>query len=304
MTSASGLRPPTARPAPLLVRTWREFLGDHCELLAASIAYHVLFSLVPLMTLALAVTGYALRDPLARETLFTTMLQSMPLGAETVFDSIRAVSEQRGALSLIGFAGLLAASAGMFGAIRSALNIAWDAESHPGFLQSRLLDLACVGGLAVLTAASLGGAFLLHGVQSLDSLSGSALLLPPRIGAALAGIGIPALLSFSAFLLLYRRVPNVRHRTSDVLPAALFATVLFELGKHGFALYATRLTHYSSLYGVVGAVMLFMLWTYVSSLILLLGAEFGSELEKGRHKRAVGEPPWISPSYPSPFRRA
>src|SRR5438874_8286938 len=117
----------------------------------------------------------------------------MPVGAETLFESIRAVSEQRGALSAIGFAGLFFASLGMFGAIRSALNIAWDAESHPGFLRSRLLDLACVGGLAVLVLGSLVGAFLLHGLQTLDTLSGSALLLPPRVGFVLAGIAVPAL---------------------------------------------------------------------------------------------------------------
>src|SRR5437764_6021845 len=145
------------------------------------------------MTLTLAIMGYLLRDTAAREAVYGYLVQAMPVGAVAVFESIRAVSDQRGALSAIGIVGLCFASLGMFGAIRSALDIAWDAESHPGFLRSRLLDLACVGGLAVLVLGSLVGAFLVHGLQSLNTLSGSALLLSPRVGFVLAGIGVPAL---------------------------------------------------------------------------------------------------------------
>src|SRR2546423_15459793 len=57
MTSAAGLPKPPIRTASLAARVWREFQVDHCTLLAASIAYHVLFSLVPLMTLTLAIMG-------------------------------------------------------------------------------------------------------------------------------------------------------------------------------------------------------------------------------------------------------
>src|SRR5436853_773844 len=92
MTSAAGLPKPPTRPASLAARVWREFEVDHCTLLAASIAYHVLFSLVPLMTLTLAIMGYLLRDTAAREAVYGYLVQAMPVGAVAVFESIRAVS--------------------------------------------------------------------------------------------------------------------------------------------------------------------------------------------------------------------
>ena len=75
------------------------------------------------------------------------------------------------------------------------------------------------------------------------------------------------------------------------LSAALLATVLFELSKHGFAFYVSHFNSFQAVYGVLGGVMLFMLWTYIASIILLIGAEFASEVKKGRHPRLIGGEP-------------
>lgn len=289
------------RSGSLVSRTWHEFSDDHCSLLAAGIAYYVLFSIIPLVTLMIAIFGIVMRDPQSQQAVLNRILQAIPLGQNVVSDSIRSASAQSGTLSLIGLIGLVWASGGMFGAIRSALNIAWGVEPRHGFVRQQLLDVGALLGLGILMLVSMMGTLLVHFLQTLSLHGGTALSGPTRTLFTAVGILLPAAISFVMFLLIYRKVPNVEHRTSGVWPGALLATVLFELSKHGFAFYVSHFSSYQAIYGLLGGVMLFMLWTYLASIILLIGAEFASEFEKGRHERLpVSEP--LAPSMYAPAK--
>jgi membrane protein len=276
----------------LLGRTWREFGEDHCTLLAAAISYHVLFAFIPLIAFLIAIFGLIVRDPASQQSAADRVLQLLPIQAGSgangnlILDSIRSVSQQSGALTLIGLLGLIWSSSGIFGTIRSALNIAWRVKAKRGFIVDALLDIGAVLGLGLLFAASLAGTILMH---SLQTMSQSATQSGPIF--MVLGLALPAVVSFIAFLLLYRYVPNVRHGIGDVWPGAVLAAVLFEIIKHGFALYVAHFNRYQALYGALGAVMLFMLWTYLSSIILLIGAEFAAAFEAGRHGRPIPEEP-------------
>ncbi len=88
---------------------------------------------------------------------------------------------------------------------------------------------------------------------------------------------MPAFFSFFVFAFLYRYVPNVRTSLQTLWPGVVVATVLFEVLKNGFSLYVAYFTSYDLAYGTLGGVLLFMLWTYLSASILLLGAELAVE---------------------------
>ena len=163
----------------------------------------------------------------------------------------------------------------------AALNIVWDVEPHHGFLRQRLLDLGAGSKLGILMVASIAGTILIHFLQTLSLQSGTVLSARLQAVFTVAGVLLPAAISFVAFLLIYREVPNRRHPTSDVWPGALLATALFELSKHGFAFYVSHFNSYQAVYGVLGGLMLFMLWVYLAAIILLIGAEFASEFAKG-----------------------
>jgi membrane protein len=276
----------------LLGRTWREFGENHCTLLAAAISYHVLFSFIPLITFLIAILGLIVRDPASQQSAADRVLQLLPIQAGSgangnlILDSIRSVSRQSGTLTVIGLLGLIWSSSGIFGTIRSALNIAWHVKAKRGFIVDALLDIGAVLGLGLLFAASLAGTIFMH---SLQTMSQSATQSGPIL--MVLGLALPAVVSFIAFLLLYRYVPNVRHGVGDVWPGAALAAILFEIIKHGFALYVAHFNRYQALYGALGAVMLFMLWTYLSSVILLIGAEFASEFEAGRRGRPLPAEP-------------
>ena len=272
----------------LVTRTWREFGEDHCSLLAAAIAYYVLFSFIPLVTLILAVFGFVMRNPQSQQNTVDGILRVMPLGQSLISDSIRTVSAQSGTLTVIGLLGLIWASAGMFGAVRSALDIAWNVPTRHGFIRQKVVDLGAMFGLGILMVISMAGTILVHFVQTLNLLSGTPFAGSLAAVFTVVALLLPAVFSFAAFLLTYRKVPNVQHRTSDVWPGALLATILFELSKHGFAFYVAHFNRYQAVYGALGGVMLFMLWTYLSAMILLIGAEFASEFEKGHRKEPAG----------------
>jgi len=275
-------------PFSTLGRAWREFGDDHCSLLAGAISYHVLFAIIPLMTLLLAILGMFVRDPASQQAMTERVLPlASGLGSNNlVLASLRAISSQTQTLTIIGVLGLIWSSAGIFGTLRSALDIAWDVTSKRSFIADTLLNLGALIGLAVLFALSLGGTIFLSMLQTPRTLSIPLVSGLSQPVLTVLGYALPALFTFIAFLVLYRYIPDVRHGVGDVVGGALLATVLFEALKFGFAWYVAHMSRYQSLYGALGGVMLFMLWTYLSALVMLFGAEIAAESEHA-HTHAV-----------------
>ena len=290
-----------SNPFSVLGRGWRGFGDDHCTLLAAGIAYHVLFAFIPLITLLIAVFGFVVRDPGAQQSAADRVLQLLPMQAGTgdnnlILTTIRSVSAQSGTLTLIGVLGLIWSSAGIIGTVRDSLNIVWGVTTKRSFLAGALFDMGGVIGLGLLFALSLGGTIFLHGLQTSPLLAGTV-----AGGAGLKLVELlayvaPALISWLAFTLIYRYVPHVEHGVGDVIVGALFAAVLFELCKHGFAWYVSHFNRYQVLYGALGGVMLFMLWTYLSALVMLFGAEIAAESEPLEGTAVLHKTPAISHS--------
>jgi len=264
----------------LLQRTAQEFMSDRCPEMAAAIAYNVLFSMLPVIALMVAAIGFFLRVPEVRESVVDQLLMNVPLTGGIVVDSVRAVSTASGTLTIAGAALLLWAGMGLFGTLRHALNITWGVKSRHNLFRQRLKDLSAMLVAGLLLAASVGGTSLLFSLRDFAMP-----LLGPyaRVFAILWGgvFGVfPFLITFAVFSMLYRYVPSVDHRFEDIWPGALAATVLFEIAKHGFAFYVANFSRYELLYGALGAVMLFLLWVYVSALILLAGAELAAEWKR------------------------
>jgi len=271
--------------ATVMRRTAREFASDRCPQMAAAIAYHVLFSVIPVVALLVAVFGFVIRVPQIQQRVLEGILANVPLKAGLVIDSLRAVSGASAPLTVLGVIGLLWPAVGLFGTIRDALNVAWGIRRGRGIVRQHLLDLGSVFGLVLLLAISLGGTVALHAMRNVSVMVVGG--YSPRFEFLwdIAALAFPAAVTFVAFLFLYRYVPNVRHGFRDVWPGALMAAILFEAGKHAFTWYVANWSQVEVLYGALGTVMLFLLWIYVSAMILLVGAEFASVLEELMRRR-------------------
>ena len=272
----------------LVVRTLQEMSDDDATHMAAGVAYYALFSIFPLLLGLIAIVSYL--DVLESETVrteITDFVTDYLPGSEDMIDSnVESANRLQGALGVFAILGLIWSGSAIFGAVARAVNRAWDVHKDRPLLVSKPRQLVMALGVGVLFMLSLSAATFARVAGHLSESN------VPGVGFLVEAIGVVLLqgssfvLSLCIFLLIYKFMPNTRTYWGYIWPGALLAAVLFELAKNAFILFLDRIATFESVYGSLGPVIALLLWTYVSSLILILGAELSSEY--GRLRRGVG----------------
>lgn len=265
-------------------RSVEEFFDDNCTQMAAAISYYVLFSLFPLLIFLVGVLGLFLQNSALQQEIIDGVLDLLPLtedeGRDDVTEAVQGVAGVgSGALGAFGLIGMAWSGSNMFGIIRRSINTAYDLEKQRPFVQQKLLDLTMVMGMGFFFLASVVATTLLRTVRAYSSdiaVLGD-FAESTGLGWDAASYLIPFGLSFVAFTVMYWVVPATKVRPQDVWLGALVAAVLFEVGKIGFTVYLENFGSYDVVYGSLGAVATFLFWIYISSIILLFGAEVASE---------------------------
>ncbi|HXF52213.1 MAG TPA: YihY/virulence factor BrkB family protein [Dehalococcoidia bacterium] len=280
--------------------TYRRHTRHQASLLAAGVAYYVLFSIIPLAILVTAVGSVVLRDPEVRDRLIDEIVAALPLsedeGRSAVADAIEGVKRSSPPLSALGLLGTAYGALGMFGAIRRALNDIWEVapEKRPSFLRQRLADAATLAALGLLALASVAASGTLRGLQE----TSSDLLGPFSNSANLLWLAVPyvfpAAVSFATFLAIYRLLPASHPSLRDAWPGAALAAIGFEVLKNGFTLYVANFNAYDVVYGTLGGVLLFLFFTYLTANLLLIGGAVSAELAA---LRAEPQPAHATPSW-------
>ena len=287
----------------LAQRSIAEFIADHCPQYAAAIAYHVLFSLFPLAIVLAAIFGIVVSATGTRADVVDTIVNYIPLsesGDQQLRKLLEGATGNLSALGLVGLVGLVYAASGMMAAIRLALNQAWDVTQFRPFLRGKLIDLALLLVTAVLALCSLGATIA---VRTAGHVAG-------RIGVDLGsgwvgwllGLIVPLVLGFGVVLFLYRVVPASEVRLADAWPGALLVASIWVVLENLFAVYVEHFGNYNAVYGSLGAVIAFMFFVYLTSLVFLLGAEVASEWPRVRERIARGETPEEGPPLPQQLR--
>jgi len=272
----------------LAKRSLAEFFEDHCPQLAASISYHVLFSIFPLAIVVAGATSLVVHATGSRGQLVDSIVRNLPLsasGSDQLRNLLLGATSNAAGLGLLGVLGLVYSASGMMAAIRAALNQAWDVADVRPLLRGKLIDLALVFLVATLGLASLALTIALRFVEHLTVLAGLGWLL------WLASIGVPLVVAFGVLLFLYRVVPATEVRVRETWPAALLVAVLLVAVENLFALYIGHFANYNAVYGSLGAIIAFMFFVYLASQLFLLGAEVASEWPRVRRTLERGETP-------------
>jgi membrane protein len=272
----------------LLRKTYARFNEHEGPRIAGSISFFVLFSATPSIALLVISIGWAIHDTHEQAHLLGHMLEVLPVGSTQnrafLLKAVGAVKDASAGLSVLGIIGMMWSTLGMFSAARWGLDRALGIRARRSFAGVRLRDIAVAMGIWLLLLLSAVGTAAIHVAMGHSEIPAGSLPGGPDPAWATVQWTMPALLSFGAFLFLYWYVPDVSSRFRDVVPAAILATLLFELSKYAFGLYVSVISSHSPLYGVLGGILGFMLWVYVCSSILLLGAEFAWVY---RHRRAA-----------------
>lgn len=248
----------------IVKRTVKEFRDDNVALVAAGMTFYALLAFFPGLTAFVALYGLFAEVSDAREQLAALRGVLPPeilgfIGEQMV----RVAGAQTGGLTWTFATGLLVALWSANGAAKACflgLNIAYEETEKRGFVRLTATSLAFTIGGLVLVVSTL------------------AMNLAPGLGWLRWIALIPA--AVFAVALLYRYGPSRDPaRWRWVSWGAGLTTLVWVLGSAAFSLYLSRFAHYDRTYGPLGAVMGFVMWTYLSSLILLAGAELNAEIE-------------------------
>ncbi len=265
-----------AVPLAVGLAAWRafiRFLNSDNLTYASSISYYALLSLFPLFLLLFSILGMATADEDARLAVFNFVLRYFPRQFDFITAQVDAFRQQRVQLGLFASLLMVWSALGVFGAVTTAVNYAWRVERQPNYFKHKLVaflmllasGVLLLAALTLISAGSIVGARwfagVLDAVPALDWLRG----LWARWASTLLFIIVTGLIFYF--------VPNTNKvRFRDVWPGAIIAGLLWRMALKGFAWYVHDLSRFS-VHGTIAGVVVFLLWVYVSSVVLLYGVE-------------------------------
>ncbi len=264
-----------------LLTAWRacvEFIEDRGHRDAAQIAFFAVLSFVPLAMLLVGGFGLFFDDGDVRERVVRAIFDNVPLSREADRDrlerSVLDALSRAGSIGPLSLLLLVAAATGVMGALRHAINQAWDIHTRPPLLRRKALDLALVSLATVLLLFSLSQTAARRAADAIDEEEGGDV-----VSVLLDALGdvLPFLFTAAVVLFLYRVLPSPRPRVREIWPGAVVAAALVSIARGGLELYFEEFADLGALYGSLGALMALLLFVYAVSLILVFGAEYASE---------------------------
>ena len=253
------------------------FNQDHCAQAAASLTFTTLLSLVPMITIALTMfSAFPVFDDFSVQIKSYLLSNMMPDKAGSIISNyMQQFAESASRLTAVGITFLAVTAMSMMLTIDKTFNVIWRV-SRPRPLLKRLVVYWAILTLApLLVGASLSLTSWLVGLSMGYAKS------IPFFGVGVLKI-LPTLFTTLAFALLFRLIPNRYVPLRHALIGAVVAAVLFEAMNRGFAHYVSHFPTYKLVYGAFASVPIFLMWIYLSWLIILLGAVIAASLSHWR----------------------
>jgi membrane protein len=262
---------------------------------ASSIAYYALLSLFPFLLLALSILGGVTVPYAEGSKVLDFVFRYFPAEFPFVEQQLKALQTSNVRVGIAGALLLIWAAMGVFGAVTSAINHAWGVERQPSYLKHKLVSfimLVCASVLLVV------GLLLVSAITITSSLwFAQALARAPGL-EVLQGLilrwSTTALFVFNTGLVYYF-VPNAKVHFRDVWIGAFLAGFMWRGALELFSWYVRDSSRFDAIHGQIGGVVVFLLWVYLSAVILLFGADVSAAYARLRRHR-----PDEIPAAPSP----
>ena len=261
---------------------------------AASIAYYSLLSLFPFFLLAFSILGGVAGTESERAAILGFVLRYFPAQFEFVTNQLDALQQARVRLGVAGSIVMMWAAMGVFGAVTSAVNHAWGVEKQPTFFKHKLIALVMMTASGLLL---LVGLLLVSAINVVEATWFAGVMARAPALEVLSSVAVkfaPTLLFIIVVGLVFYFVPNAKVRFRDVWVGAVLTGLLWRLALAGFSFYVRDLSRFS-VHGSIAAVVVFLVWVYVSSVIFLYGAEVTAAYARLRRHR-----PDTIPAAPAP----
>ena len=269
----------------LVARTAREVRADNCLNLAAQLAFYFFLALFPALLFLVALISFLPVNGLLDG--ITSMLARIAPGdvIEIVQDQILKIAhDKNGSLLTLGMLGTIWSMSSGLDAIISTLNEAYDIEEGRPWWQVKATAIGLTLSLAAFIVISM--ALLIVG----PTLIAAWFNLGPAFTMVWNVARWPIVFALTAFgiAIIYYYAPDTEQEWIWITPGSVLATFLWIATSVGFKFYVTNFSSYNATYGAIGGVIVLMLWFYVSSLAVLIGAELNAEIE---HASPYGKEP-------------
>jgi membrane protein len=279
--------PSDARPAPhwrprdivsIVTQSVTAWFDHNASSLGAALAFYTLFSVAPILIIAVAIAGYVFGADSA-QTEVLAQLQALvgDAGAAAIRELLASAhySDKKGLAAAIGIVTLVVGATSVFAELQNALERIWQTPRPTRevgwwrFARGRVLSFGMVLGVGFLLLVSLVASAALAAFGSWLGTSIPALEIVLPVLDVLFSFAMTVLL----FALIYKYIPRERIPWGDVWIGAVVTALLFSIGKSLIGLYLGK-SSFNSAYGAAGSLIVLLLWIYYSAQIFLLGAEF------------------------------
>ncbi|MBP5945700.1 MULTISPECIES: YihY/virulence factor BrkB family protein [Pseudomonas] len=262
----------------VMVRTVTEFIDDEMSTYASALAYQMLFSLFPFILFLIALIGFLHLPDFFSWLRLQSELVLPPQALEQVNPVIDQLQQSKGGLLSVGIViALYTASAGVR-LMMSAMNAAYDVvEGRPVWKRFPLSIVYTVGIAGMLLVAA---ALMVLGPQVMGWIAAQVGLEEFIVTLwTIARWPVIVILMMVAVALIYYVMPDVKQEFRFITPGSVLAVVVWIIASLGFAFYVKTFANYNAMYGSIGAIIVLLLYFYISAAVLLLGAEMNAVIE-------------------------
>jgi membrane protein len=270
-----------------LKRAFKEFSEDNGTDWAAAMTYYALLALFPALIALVSIVGFVFDPQQITSALTKVISQLGPSSAVDTFKGpIESVTSNKGASGIIGIVGIvlaLSSASGYVGAFMRASNIAYEVDEGRPIYKLRPLQMLVT--LVLMLLLTLGAVSVVLTGPVADAV-GSAVGLGDTAVTVWNIAKWPVLLAIFALMvaILYYAGPNAKLRGGFkfVSPGSLFAVVVWIIASALFAFYVANFGSYNKTYGTLGGVVVFLVWIWLTNVVLLLGNQLNAERERSK----------------------
>ena len=278
---------------PVLKRTVTEFREDNLTDWAAALTYYSVLAIFPALIVLVSILGLVGNS--ATQPLIDNLGTVAPGPAKDIFTSalknLQGDQGAAGVLFVVGLVGALWSASGYVGAFMRASNAIYDIDEGRPVWKTLPVRVSLTLVLLTLLAISTIAVVLTGGLAA---------KVGDLLGLGSTAVDVwdiakwPVLLVVVSFMfaLLYWAAPNVKHPGFRwISPGGVLAVVAWLIASGAFGLFVSNFGSYNKTYGALGGVVVFLVWLWISNIVILLGAEFNAELERQRAIEGGMEPP-------------
>lgn len=254
---------------------WQRFVDDKCFETAGALSYTTLVSLVPLMVAVFAMFSVFPVFAGARDTLLSFVFNNfVPAAGEKLQRALESFASNASGLTGISILVMLFSALSMMVSIEDRLNRIWRVHQARGWGSRLLLYWAALTLGPILVVGGLAASSYVTAMPMLQQAAGR---FDPGFGQRLLGL-LPFVVTFITLWLMYAVIPNRPVVRRDAAIGALLGAILFEVARWGFTVFVRNAQTYQQIYGALAVIPTFLLWIYLSWVIVILGASVAASI--------------------------